>query len=571
MDKARHLYPEDIFPLVQEGKNKIITLDQLLHEMHEMIEHHHHDCGHNFEDPCSCEKALYEAKQADTKAAEALCNSLEALDSAKSAFLAANKAFDLSKETKTLAENNESRITSLESNLCSINVRLDVLDKKIDDTAAKVKVTMKAVESSTDYQYTFYQGINQVDSNIVGIVTVPKTDATLTLAGKPADAAAVGQQFTNIKDLIEQVKNELNTTQAGSGLSTTGEYIKNVTAHYINNAASLADADTILDQAIYDSNIKIDKNVQDISDLKVSVTNLSDKVYTLNANVITLTNNVADLSTKVTDLSTKVTDLDTKVTAVVTDVTALKTSVADLTTKVTDLTTTVTNLSTKVDTNTANIATNTTNIAAINTKLDNSSTLTLKAGKFTESTYNPFTGDKQVNIPTKASDLTNDLQTITFAAGKFADSTLTSYNGSVAGTLKIPTNISDLEGSVTTSGVKTATILKNNVSTTVNPDANGNLDLTGIDQTKSLTGLTTDVTLTTPTTGDVLYYNGTKWINTNLSTLITDKVNELIDAKLLWTRVASDATTTSESGYVLKPKVAANDAISVGYAYSTNA
>ena len=30
--------------------------------MHEMIEHHHHDCGHNFEDPCSCKKALYEAK-----------------------------------------------------------------------------------------------------------------------------------------------------------------------------------------------------------------------------------------------------------------------------------------------------------------------------------------------------------------------------------------------------------------------------------------------------------------------------------------------------------------------------
>lgn len=395
MDKAIHLYPEDIFPLVQEGKNKIITLDQLLHEMHEMIEHHHHhDC--DFEDPCSCEKALYEAKQADTKAAEALCNSLEALDSAKSAFLAANKAFDLSKETKTLAENNESRITSLESNLCSINVRLDVLDKKIDDTAAKVKVTMKAVESSTDYQYTFYQGIDQIDSNIVGIVTVPKTDATLTLAGKPADAAAVGQQFTNIKDLIEQVKNELNTTQAGSGLSTTGEYIKNVTAHYINNAASLADADTILDQAIYDSNIKINKNIQDISDLKVSVTNLG-------------------------------------------------------------------------------------------------------------------------------------------------------------------------------SGVKTATILKNNVTTTVNPDANGNLDLTSIKGTTALAGLTDDVTLTTPTTGDILYYNGTKWVNTNLNTLITDKVNELIDAKLLWTRVASDATTTSASGYVLKPKVAANDAISVGYAYSTNA
>ena len=492
MDKARHLYPEDIFPLVQEGKNKIITLDQLLHEMHEMIEHHHHDCGHNFEDPCSCEKALYEAKQADTKAAEALCNSLEALDSAKSAFLAANKAFDLSKETKTLAENNESRITSLESNLCSINVRLDVLDKKIDDTAAKVKVTMKAVESSTDYQYTFYQGIDQIDSNIVGIVTVPKTDATLTLAGKPADAAAVGQQFTNIKDLIEQVKNELNTTQAGSGLSTTGEYIKNVTAHYINNAASLADADTILDQAIYDSNVKIGKNVQDISDLKVSVTNLSD---------------------------------------------------------------------------TANIATNTTNIAAINTKLDNSSTLTLKAGKFTESTYNPFTGDKQVNIPTKASDLTNDLQTITFAAGKFADSTLTSYNGSVAGTLKIPTNISDLEGSVTTSGVKTATILKDDIVTTINPDTNGNLDLTSIKGTTALAGLTDDVTITNPAAGDILYYDGTEWINTNL----TDKVNELIDAKLLWTRVASDATTTSASGYVLKPKAAADDAISVGYAYSTNA
>lgn len=376
MDKARHLYPEDIFPLVQEGKNKIITLDQLLHEMHEMIEHHHHDCGHNFEDPCSCEKALYEAKQADTKAAEALCNSLEALDSAKSAFLAANKAFDLSKETKTLAENNESRITSLESNLCSINVRLDVLDKKIDATANKMKITMKYYEAASEYTYTFYQGTDQVDSNIIGIVTVPKTDATLTQAGRPADAAAVGQQFTNIKDIIEQVKNELNVTQANIGLSTTGEYIKNVTAHYINNANTFADADTILDQAIYDTNVKV---------------------------------------------------------------------------------------------------------------------------------------------------------------------------------------------------IKTATILKDNIVTTINPDTNGNLDLTSIKGTTALAGLTTDVTLTTPTTGDVLYYNGTKWINTNLSTLITDKVNELIDAKLLWTRVASDATTTSASGYVLKPKVAANDAISVGYAYSTNA
>ena len=37
------------------------------------------------------------------------------------------------------------------------------------------------------------------------------------------------------------------------------------------------------------------------------------------------------------------------------------------------------------------------------------------------------------------------------------------------------------------------------------------------------------------------------------------------------TRVASDATTTSASGYVLKPKAATDDAISVGYAYSTNA
>jgi hypothetical protein len=171
-------------------------------------------------------------------------------------------------------------------------------------------------------------------------------------------------------------------------------------------------------------------------------------------------------------------------------------------------------------------------------------------------------------IPTKISDLGNDLSSLNFVAGKFSSSTFNSYNGSIAGTIYIPTQISDLEGTISSSGVKTATILKNNVVTTVNPDANGNLDLTSIKGTTALSGLTDDVTLSTPTAGDVLYFNGTKWINTNLNTLITSKVNELIDAKLLWSRVTD---TNSASGYTLKPKVNESDSISVGLAYSTNA
>jgi hypothetical protein len=60
------------------------------------------------------------------------------------------------------------------------------------------------------------------------------------------DAVALGQ----LTAAVATVQNELDATQAGAGLSTTGAYVPNATGNYISGATSLADAANKIDAAL---------------------------------------------------------------------------------------------------------------------------------------------------------------------------------------------------------------------------------------------------------------------------------------------------------------------------------
>jgi hypothetical protein len=68
-----------------------------------------------------------------------------------------------------------------------------------------------------------------------------------------------------------------------------------------------------------------------------------------------------------------------------------------------------------------------------------------------------------------------------------------------------------------------------NNGTKVTPDTAGNINLTVESSVTKLNDLT-DVSISNATTGDVLYYNGTTWANTNLETL----VKSVISSEALW-------------------------------------
>ena len=64
--------------------------------------------------------------------------------------------------------------------------------------------------------------------------------------------AAIADLSSGSTERIAALQNELDTTQAGAGLTTGGTYTANTNSNYISGATSLADADNKLDAAIKD-------------------------------------------------------------------------------------------------------------------------------------------------------------------------------------------------------------------------------------------------------------------------------------------------------------------------------
>ena len=61
---------------------------------------------------------------------------------------------------------------------------------------------------------------------------------------------AISTEITNRSNADTAIQNELDATQAGSGLSTAGAYVPNLGTDYIGAATSLANADVLLDTAL---------------------------------------------------------------------------------------------------------------------------------------------------------------------------------------------------------------------------------------------------------------------------------------------------------------------------------
>jgi len=96
---------------------------------------------------------------------------------------------------------------------------------------------------------------------------------SLTLTSKSingVDIELVRSDLTTVMTQADDIQAELDVTQAGAGLSTTGTYIAGGNRQYISNAVTLDDADSILDIALRTEEIaRIDSD----ADLQLQINN----------------------------------------------------------------------------------------------------------------------------------------------------------------------------------------------------------------------------------------------------------------------------------------------------------
>lgn len=203
------LRPSDLLPIVRDGENRALTLDQLFHTFKELLPpppHHGGDC------------------------LEAIRKACDALALANKALMAADQSYRIARDSWDLANTNKEAIVDINSQICEILLRLDALEQ---DEGSKITI----ITNETDPKqivYTFKD-----NNEIIATVTVPKFAADLTaedLSNMIPDAETVKISFAKVDTLL-------------GNRVVNGEYVAPAEG-LLANTTSFSQADEVLAQAI---------------------------------------------------------------------------------------------------------------------------------------------------------------------------------------------------------------------------------------------------------------------------------------------------------------------------------
>lgn len=203
------LRPSDLLPIVRDGENRALTLDQLFHTFKELLPpppHHGGDC------------------------LEAIRKACDALALANKALMAADQSYRIARDSWDLANTNKEAIVEINSQICEILLRLDALEQ---DEGSKITI----ITNETDPKqivYTFKD-----NNEIIATVTVPKFATDLTaedLSNMIPDAEAIKIAFSNVNSVL-------------GDRVVDGAYVP-PTEGLLANTTSFSQADEVLAQAI---------------------------------------------------------------------------------------------------------------------------------------------------------------------------------------------------------------------------------------------------------------------------------------------------------------------------------
>lgn len=214
MEQTDILFPLDIMPLVQQGKNKIISIENLVQELQKLIH-------------CNLDCADYDIHCALAKAEDALNKSIETLKIVNNAWDAATKAYVLAVDDKEGLKNLSTEVLNIENNIKVIltNIGLNADSTYTPDPNTHYitnVVSLKTADSQLDN--TIYleavkivklqNDVTNIINEIVNLKNLAdtKADKATTLAGYGITDAytktEIDTKFSEIDTILNKLKNE---------------------------------------------------------------------------------------------------------------------------------------------------------------------------------------------------------------------------------------------------------------------------------------------------------------------------------------------------------------------------
>ena len=191
MDYTSRLRGDDVFPLVQDGENKVISANDLMKNIDNAIEnqHHKHHCCH--ENPeieldeikCQAAKASLDSKEAKALAQDALSIGKEALEQSDQALDLAARAND--KANAALKETD--KISTIEDNITILTSQTNLNTKYLQQEISDRK------DGDTNLQKQLTDSVNAINTNVVNGFT------------------AINATTTKLQSDIDKVASDLNT------------------------------------------------------------------------------------------------------------------------------------------------------------------------------------------------------------------------------------------------------------------------------------------------------------------------------------------------------------------------
>lgn len=236
MDYTSRLRGDDVFPLVQDGENKVISADDLMKNIDNAIEnqHHKHHCCH--ENPeieldeikCQAAKASLDSKEAKALAQDALSIGKEALEQSDQALDLATRAND--KANAALKETD--KISTIEDNITILTSQTNLNTKYLQQEISDRK------DGDTNLQKQLTDSVNAINTNVVNGFTainatttklqsdVDKVTLDLNTFISSTDADGIINKWTEVEKFLDSI--DQNETLAGL-LKKEEEKVDNLT------------------------------------------------------------------------------------------------------------------------------------------------------------------------------------------------------------------------------------------------------------------------------------------------------------------------------------------------------
>ncbi len=276
-------------------------------------------------------------------------------------------------------------ISTLEGNLNALDLRIDAaelditsIEGNISSIQSELDATQLGVGLNTNGTYSAHVGSNYIDG-----ATSTKNALGLLDTQIKSNANDITNLETQIDEIIANgadnaaitaLQIELDATQLGAGLSTTGAYTAPGVSNYLATASSLKNADTLLDSAIKERqdnidalDLRIDVTESDIANIETDIISINDSLLNkassadldaLELRVDTVETDIGiiegDIATIETDLASKVSQVDfntveSRVDVVEADIVAIEGDIVIIQNDVDTIETTLLNKANQVD------------------------------------------------------------------------------------------------------------------------------------------------------------------------------------------------------------------------------